>query len=858
MGNANEFSTECAETPVEDGIAFIEGASPLTRLHYFDGKFLKADALSQEQAYHRTRVQLSNLAGGWGVVHGLGIDVKGNELFVAGGLAITPAGNFVMSVGGAKASIDALIKVAEKAPPEGNADFQPCVTDLGKAKGGATTTSGLQVYEITVGPVDALCGNEPVYGKLCESACVSDSRHPWWREGLVLRLRPISLKLPTSNTPLTTTHLRNRIASAYFALEPGATHDLLSRAGLQGDGWCATASLYGRDEVAIGLLTRDGLTAHIDSWAARRERMESQARGYWQGRMAMRPWNVYLAQILQFQCQLSGVLDGSTGSITPTGDCDDLREALAKARKELAALQKKYAASANKMVERLGGKVTKADTQWAIDEAKVSSADLFQLSDSLSKFEVGTGALPAQRLLLNSGFQQLPPAGYLPVDPGKADVSEQLSRIFGEGVRLHLRAARADVLPHLLEEAQHMERISLTKGLDNPKDLEDVEVFIPDGQINPVATQSQGTWWQTTAHLPVSLLMYLVADMEQTEAKAQEEVIGALSDATKDAAKDVQYLSKNKLSSGLRINRQGADEADVDMATTQDGITRTEAREDGSFAFTTVVGIDLLDVQPEATPEAMAVANAGEAGAVLHLLNDAPAPDNSTRGLLINKPSNPQVEMTELPDVAMVSERREGGNYISADIGVDPFSLAVGQSASVKLEWVLLHQVRLALVVNQVKATGELTVERRVIKGKQTLLSVQIEIQGSSVRYTAGQAGGLEPISGILRFLLWRQGDGSTGVMLVEDTGLNKETPALDIDWNSAPRTATLTLIDRSGTIVKGDESTAGGSALKRLLNMPAGQAQNADRADATVGMTELPLGNRHEWISLSALAEMC
>ena len=128
------------------------------------------------------------------------------------------------------------------------------------------------IYEITAGPIEGQCGNEPVFGKLCESACVSDSRHPWWREGVVLRLRPISLKLPVSSAvPASLVHLRNRLASGYFAAEPWLTASALSAAGLASGLWCEPAGLYGRDEVVIGLLLREaGVNRVLDAWSGRR------------------------------------------------------------------------------------------------------------------------------------------------------------------------------------------------------------------------------------------------------------------------------------------------------------------------------------------------------------------------------------------------------------------------------------------------------------------------------------------------------------------------------------------------------------------------------------------------------------
>jgi hypothetical protein len=381
------------------------------------------------------------------------------------------------------------------APVSGHSEFDDC---LDGGKKGVTESTGLNVYEITVGPVEGLCGNEAVYGKLCESACVSSSQHPYWREGVVLRLRPISLKLPTSTAvALSNTHLRNRVASAYFAAEPWLTPAALSAAGLASGLWCNPASLYGRDEVVIGLLVRDaGVNRVIDAWSGRRERMDTQARGYWQGRMAMRSWNVFVAQILQFQCQLAGLFDGTGGVIQPPDDCEQLRQLLDKTRKDIEALHKKYSEGTQKILKQFGEKALKKDAQNVTAQVKASYAELYDISEQLTKAELGQGALPANRLLLNAGFLELPPAGYLPVVPGKQSLQEQLSRIFGEGVALHYHAVRHDEIAHLVEEAQHMERISLTRGLDDARFIEHVEIFVPDGEAVGMQQAAPGEWWQ--------------------------------------------------------------------------------------------------------------------------------------------------------------------------------------------------------------------------------------------------------------------------------------------------------------------------------------------------------------------------
>ena len=498
MGTSTPTPDDVVDLSSADGVAFIAQSTPLTRLHYFDGKFLRADAFTLEQDYHRAAIRLANVAGGWGIVDGLGValDAKDDGLLdVGAGLAVTAAGSLVYAVGDLQAKLSDLLATATPAPNGGgNADFGDCAA---APKAGITQAAGLGLYEITIGPVDGLCGNEAVFGKICESACASDSQRPYWREGVVLRLRPIALQLPASTAvALTTTHLRNRVASAYFAAEPWLTPSALSAAGLDSDLWCNPARLYGRDEVVIGLLVREGTaTRVIDAWSGRRERMDAQARGYWQGRMAMRPWNVFVAQVLQFQCQLSGLFDASSG-LTGGGDCERIRRLLDSTRMQIDALHRRYSEGALRILQKFGNKPTAADAQSMVNELKGSYADLYEISQGLAGADVGAGALPVVRMLLNAGFVELPPAGYLPVVPGQQPLAAQLSRMFGEGVALTFHAVRHDEIAHLVEEAQHLDRISLTRGLDDPAQVEQVEVFVPDGTQTDAATQAPGRWWQ--------------------------------------------------------------------------------------------------------------------------------------------------------------------------------------------------------------------------------------------------------------------------------------------------------------------------------------------------------------------------
>ena len=82
----------------QNGVTVIPQPTPLTRLNYFDGKFLRASDLSAEQLYLRRLVDLSNQAGGPGVAYGynLSLTACGDTLNLGPGLAIDPQGRVLL------------------------------------------------------------------------------------------------------------------------------------------------------------------------------------------------------------------------------------------------------------------------------------------------------------------------------------------------------------------------------------------------------------------------------------------------------------------------------------------------------------------------------------------------------------------------------------------------------------------------------------------------------------------------------------------------------------------------------------------------------------------------------------------
>src|SRR5437764_13258465 len=350
----------------QNGLTLIPKATPLTRLNYFDGKFLRAADLKAEQDYLRHLVELSNQAGGPGVAHGFDLKLGGGDtLNVGPGLAVDPKGRVLLLTTPASVQIQQLIEKSRDqslvsksaAKPSSNGDgFNGCEPASAAPPTNALLPSDL--YLITVAHAEGFCGEEDVYGRLCEEACSTSTDRPFVVEGLVLRALPLQLKaLPATSksVALTQAHRRSLVASAYFADERlylAHAPSLISGAGLKSDVWCFGAEGATGDEVPLGVIARAGrATLFLDVWTARRERIDAPAKRYWQWRMAMRPWDVVLAQILQFQCHLRDMFHTATVVPVLPGPCDNAHQLVAEASDALAEVAKIYEAISGRLTE---------------------------------------------------------------------------------------------------------------------------------------------------------------------------------------------------------------------------------------------------------------------------------------------------------------------------------------------------------------------------------------------------------------------------------------------------------------------------------------------------------------------------
>ena len=691
------------------GHTVIPKDSPLTRLNYFDGKFLRAPDLKLEQLALLNQVRLANRAGGPGVVYGYDCTLgSGDALNVGAGFAIDPVGRALyltqaMSIGIAELiektrALSVLVLKAQARLTGVSASFADCEIRAEAPPGEVLDPNDL--YLITIGHAEAYCGEEDVYGKLCEEACITSTERPYIVEGVVLRAIPLNLStlLPTSSSvPLTNKHLRSRVASAYFEQERQNGGSLISGEGLTSSAWCLGATARVGNDVPIAVVARAGdSTVFLDAWIARRERMESPPRHYWAGRMAMRPWNVFLAQVLQFQCQLTTCFrDGGT----PGGEdpCAEERAVAEKAAEELRVLMQKYEAIAERLAKaefiESGATTLKQITPMAeLAEARILRRDLVAIA----------GLAPTNRLLIDCGIIELPSGGYLPVDSRSTlTVNDQVRRMMGEGVDLRFCVVRPDYIPHALEEAQHMERISLLEGIDNPANKPRVDVLVPDGHIEKYTPEIQGVGYEMEAYLGEA---GLATDRAVRAAYAK-------GGATEAAARFASMFSRAfrfnlrdtfaaAVAQGDQLQRQ-----QQETSNSVQGAARGEQIESGGYAFHYAAR----------TPEFLRLIAMHFARPVIgKVARKAAAAGNATR----------VVEEDVAPNkVAEEESRRKNDFWVTMRVDRDPFAMARGESTNIHAEMVWMMSIdvqdQTAYAILEVTQNGTLTLEDVISTGAE-------------------------------------------------------------------------------------------------------------------------------------------
>ncbi len=418
----------------------------ITRLNPADGLFLRAEHLRAMEDYASDLALAVGMAGGPGVVHGYQVSLSqdGSAVQVTGGLAIDPDGRPLRSKSGASAPVTGLHPLAD------------------------------EFYVVEIEAASWSFGSEGVYGALCDDPCgTGSSIAPYIAEGIRLTLRKdeFSGQLDLVRE----SERRNRLASLYFEREranggyravTGNVPWLLPNARsaavetLLGRPWDGgTAAPSGTAVPLAVLLQVDGVWV-LDTWTARRDVADPPPRAAWQWRLGMRPWSVFVAQVLQLEDQLGG---GGAGSVVPPA----------------------VAAAKDATVDRFVAEV-RAITRSPKLLAAAAQAER-QTREKRSK--LGT--------LIDAGILELPPAGYLDLGGGgtsRDEVEEFAAQMFGGGVDVEVREVRPDYVAHAVEEVQHMDRIRLD-GDPRPqvdvlvpmRSLVDLDPLRPDGDYGWVA-----------------------------------------------------------------------------------------------------------------------------------------------------------------------------------------------------------------------------------------------------------------------------------------------------------------------------------------------------------------------------------
>jgi len=845
------------------GQTFVQSSSPLTRLNYFDGKFLRADDLRTEQNYLRQLVQFSNQGLGAGVVYGMDttLDDKG-RIAIGPGLATDSTGRTLLIPNAAAFDVGPLIDASRRialaarttrilrAPATANAEFGDCV-DVTGAPGG-DLGQGVSLYIICVGHAESLCGTEDVFGRLCEEACITATDRPFIVEGVIVRALPLTLRTPLATShviALNDTHLRSLVASAFFEDERHVVESLISRAGLSLDVWCVGAEAASVGCVPLAVVARSGTTTKfLDAWTARRERIETPARRYWAWRMAMRPWDVYLAQILQFQCQLHEVLGAAPDPGKPTDPCDPQRKLLDEAAGYLRQIDESYARHVDALTKlgTLPDVLKNDDVAFRLQGGGTDLAALRLRIDGALKVMIGGSR---ERVLINGGIVELPSAGYLPVVPGTVSVNTQVRRMMGDGVDLRFCVVRPDFVAHALEEAQHMERISLLTGLDDPNAKQQVDILVPNGDIT-TAEQAKLSGFDTQVRIN-RVALSAAAGAAINPPKASAKTAAKKAAATTDVAVDETAAplvlhgagrAERLQTGGAAFYFAGGQEATVarEIVTLADGVRQfaVGAAKTRSDLFKRAAGAPAMSeafVRASVpTDDVVARFNVGAATArtersEIALMESAPS--------LVRTPQQP----------ALVSL------WSSMRCDRDPYTMSTADTTPLSLEVVLTSQVRTA-------TSSELHVLVR-LRVQGTFTVTQLPADTSAGRLMGGHFSGTfstqileESTAGTnhatpfeVEATLLRSGSAASGQLRVALVG-TRMMFATDVTWGGNPMAATVKLSVGVNTATKSDS----GEFLKASLVAP--QLVELLAANLVVSDDALKEGSALRMLSTSAI----
>ncbi|MFC8662296.1 hypothetical protein [Streptomyces sp. NPDC057199] len=419
-GNGNGNGQVSEPGPGSDGTEATAGGG-VERIKAFDGLFLRAEHLNRIQDHARALAESVGEAGGPGAVEGFTVTVADGSLHVGAGHAVTTSGVPLRS--------DRLVTLP--------------LTGLRRAEHG--------FWWVEAVPASWQYGEAPVQGASCDDPCSGSgtTRRLYEVQGVRIRLTEATAHGLEQQDP---ERRRNWLAAWQFERERLAVGawpygdeaaDLPRR-------W-APPKVAGKPEgVRLAALLQHGGPAkawETDTWIARRDRGAPPPERYWQARLGMRPWDVFIAQVLQFQDQLADAT-GAPGRLRSGGSPDLVA-------RELKRIKAK-----------------------GLTKAKL----LGEMTQLIEDIDAGglTGPPAADkgvRPLCELGFDEVPPAGYLPVTHGGDDdamgtVRSQVETYLGDELLKRYCVCALPDVAQAVQEARHRDRIRLSEQVD-------VDILVP-------------------------------------------------------------------------------------------------------------------------------------------------------------------------------------------------------------------------------------------------------------------------------------------------------------------------------------------------------------------------------------------
>ncbi len=426
------------------------------RLNAFDGLFLRAEHLARMQDYASQLSVAFGRAGGGGVAEGFEVALDGDSLIVDPGLAVDPSGRLLRTRKALRISLAGLTPTPES------------------------------LWWVELMAEDWDYGDEPVRGVRCGDPCVQDpagssAARPYRAEGVRLSLREEKLPTPADEAGL---DRRGWVAQQFFEREHPAFGVWPGRPPTEGGSVASGSTLafldrrwnplpagrgesQGRPDAAVPVaLLLPAWSVHdtwqLDIWTVRRDLGAPRPEQAWQPLLGLRPWPVFIAQLLQFQQLLADRLTGSISGTSPMS-LADLSTTLGELASELRSRRTaRPLAIADELQERLRGGST---------AARLQPPSLPQL-----------------------GLRWLPPAAFLPVPQDLPIAASGGPTVLSEVIRLldRARSPREGSLPILctcrpgdigdiLEAARHADRIDLD---DRDLGLRVLVPFVADVRVS--------------------------------------------------------------------------------------------------------------------------------------------------------------------------------------------------------------------------------------------------------------------------------------------------------------------------------------------------------------------------------------